>query len=234
MIMLNSNGASIIADALGETGDKQVKQIERACQTFGEAFMQSLLKDVKTAYASGEMLSADGKPRSVGGVFFALLRKRVSDDEWFFIQHGRSRASPSTAHRQPDAAMEWSERLDAAREAHPGAASWVRVSVVGQVDMSAVESLESYMLVTVYSGDHIPPLPKGLPTPTSMVSTFRVGIPLTQWREVERDVRAGEPLIVSGYPMANEKKGTVTVYALKTETPSIKQRKVKKWKARAR
>jgi len=227
--MLNSNGASVIASALGETGEKQVGQIERAYTQMGEAFMQSLIKDVKTVHASGEMLSADGKARSVGGVFFALLRKRVSDDEWFFIQHGRSRSSPSVA-------MDWSERLEAAREAraHPGVASWVRVSVVGQVDVNTIELFDSYVLVTLYGGEHIPPLPKGLPEPASMASTFRVGISLAQWREVERDLRQGEPLIVSGYPMANEKKGTVTVYAIKTETPSIKQRKTKKWKARAR
>ena len=226
--MSNSNGVMDIAQSLGEIGEKQVKQIERAYTLRGEAFMQTLMKDVSKTQADGEMLSADGKPRAPGGVFFALLRQRVSGDEWFFINHGRARSSPSVA-------LEWSERFEAVREAraHPGAASFVRVSVVGQVDVNAIEAFDSYVLVTLYGGEHIPPLPKGLPEPASMVSTFRVGIPLSQWREVERDLRTGEPLIVSGYPMANEKKGTVTVYAIKAETPSLKQKK-SKWKGSAR
>ena len=180
-----------IAQSLGEIGEKQVKQIERAWATLGEASMQTLMKDLSQAQASGEMVTADGQPRSSGGIFFALLRQRVSEDEWFFINHGRARSSPSVA-------MEWSERLEAVREArvHPGVASFVRVSVVGRVDVNAIEAFDSYVLVTLYGGEHIPPLPKGLPEPASMVSTFRVGIPLSLWRDVERDLRNGEPLIV--------------------------------------
>ena len=217
-----------IAKSLGETGEKQVKQIERAYTLRGEAFMQTLMKDVSQAQSNGEILTADGKPRAPGGIFFALLRQRLSEDEWFFINHGRARSAPSIA-------LEWSERLEAVREAqaHPGVASFVRVSVVGRVDVNVIEAFDSYVLVTLYGGEHIPPLPKGLPEAASMVSTFRVGIPLSQWREVERDLRGGEPLIVSGYPMANEKKGTVTVYAIKATTPSLKQKK-SKWKGSAR
>jgi len=219
--------AAEIAAQLGETSEAQQKQVERAWATCGEALMQTLLDEVKDAEANGKMLTTDGKPRTPGGIFFALLRQRVSEDEWFFINHGRIRSAPSIA-------LEWSQRLEVIREARaqPGVASWVRVSVVGRVDTSAIEAFGSYVLVTLYGGEHIPPLPKGLPEPASMVSTFRVGLPLSLWRDVERDLRNGEPLIVSGYPMSNEKKGTITVYAIKATTPSLKQKK-SKWKERA-
>ena len=98
--------AAEIAAQLGETSEAQQKQMERAWATCGEALMQTLLDEVKDA--EGKMLTTDGKPRTRGGIFFALLRQRVSEDEWFFINHGRARSAPSIA-------LEWSQRLEVIR-----------------------------------------------------------------------------------------------------------------------
>ena len=129
--------------------------------------------------------------------------------------------------------MRWDERREAIQEAqvHRGAASWMRLSAVGRVKMDEVEVRDGYVLVTFYGGDHIPPLPKGLPTPPSMATTFKVGIAASQWRSVERLARQGDTLIVSGYPVPNENKERIAVYAIKVTTSSLKQ---SKFKARAR
>ncbi len=56
---------------------------------------------------------------------------------------------------------------------------------------------DGFVLLTIEQ-EEIPPLPKGLPTPPSAATTFLVGVAQSQWRNVERFVKSGEPLIASG------------------------------------
>ena len=123
-----------------------------------------------------------------------------------------------------DVPMAWTRSNCAAQRRTPKAVTSFARMVVGKPTRIAPK--DGFVLVTIEQED-IPPLPKGLPTPPSAATTFLVGVAQSQWRIVERFVKNGEPLIISGYPLPDEKKGRVVVYAGRVDTPSTKKMKNK-------
>lgn len=213
-----------IAVQLGETDFAPRAQIARIVARCGEALANTILQDtLALAQSGGGMMTKDGTQRRTPcGVYFELVRQRVNADEWFFITRGRSRDEG----KRDDVPMAWADRLAAAQEANTqsGEVSFVSMMVVGTPTRIAPK--DGFVLVTIEQED-IPPLPKGLPTPPSAATTFLVGVAQSQWRIVERFVKNGEPLIISGYPLPDEKKGRVVVYAGRVDTPSTKKMKNK-------
>ena len=200
-----------IAAQLAETNSAPRAQIARVVTRRGESFANTLLQETLALERSGGMMTKDG-------VYFELVSQRVDPDEWFFITHGYKRGE----RKRDDTPMDWADRLDAARQARTksGKVSSVLLMVVGTP--IRITPKEDYVLVTIEQGD-IPHLPKGLPKPPSAATTFLVGVAQSQWRIVERFVRGGEPLIASGYPLPDEKKGRVVMYASRVDTPSTKK-----------
>lgn len=212
-----------IAAQLGETDSPPRAQIARIVARCGETLANTLLQETLAVERSGGMMKKDGmQRRSPCGVYFELARQRVDADEWFFITHGRSRG----AGKRDDVPMAWADRIAAAQESNTqsGEVSFVSMIVVGTPTRIAPK--DGFVLVTIEQED-IPPLPKGLPTPPSAATTFLVGVAQSQWRIVERFVKNGEPLIIFGYPLPDEKKGRIVVYAGRVDTPSTKKMKNK-------
>jgi RNA recognition motif-containing protein len=72
--------AEAIAQALGETEKVPVRQIETLVRLCGASFAQAIANEAKERVAAGEVfMTADNtRPRTVGGVFFVLLRPRLA------------------------------------------------------------------------------------------------------------------------------------------------------------
>lgn len=220
--------ASILHDEitrlLGESSSASREQIARVITRCGEPLAREIVEATLALERDGGMMTKDGtRRRTPCGVFFELVRQRVNAEDWFFIGNGRTpNASGSTT------AMPWSDRLAAAQEARAksGEVSAVSMMIVGTP--TRITPKDGFVLVTIEQED-VPPLPKGLPALPS-AATFLVGVAQSQWRMVERYVRDGEPVIATGYPLPDEKKGRVVVYATRVDTPSTKRMRMQKKK----
>ncbi len=68
-----------IAAALGETQKIPLRQLEMLVRLCGTSFAQALLKDAQDVEAAGGMMTKDGaRRRTLGGVFFELVKPRIS------------------------------------------------------------------------------------------------------------------------------------------------------------
>ena len=212
-----------IARLLGESTSASREQIARVITRCGEPLAREIVEATLALERDGGMMTKDGtRRRTPFGVFFELVRQRVSAEDLFFIRNGRTpNASGSTS------AMPWSDRLAAAQEARAksGEVSAVSMMIVGTP--TRITPKDGFVLVAIEQ-EEIPPLPKGLPALPSAVTTFLVGVAQSQWRIVERFVKSGEPLIASGHPLPDETKGRVVVYAMRVDTPSTKRMRMQK------
>jgi len=212
-----------IAAQLGETGAAPREQIARILSRCGEALANTVMQETLAFEGSGGMMTKDGSQRRTPcGVYFELVHQRVESDDWFFITHGYARGEKINK----DAPMAWTDLLSTAQEAltKSGKVSSISMMVVGTP--TRITPRDGYTLVVIEQ-EEIPPLPKGLPMPPSAATSFLVGIAQYQWRAVERFVENGEPLIILGYPLPDENKGRVVVYAERADTPSTKKIKSK-------
>jgi len=67
--------------ALGETERMPRVQISRAITVLGLEVVQAVVTDAQTTEANGGLLRKDGQRRTLGGVFFALLRDRCTPEQ---------------------------------------------------------------------------------------------------------------------------------------------------------
>jgi Phosphorylated adapter RNA export protein, RNA-binding domain len=90
--------AQQIATTLGETEDVPLMHIRRIVQTLGPERALQLLAQAQTAEAQGGLMELDGtRRRTLGGVFFRLVREQTTPAE-------RSRIWPWTKKPKPKAA----------------------------------------------------------------------------------------------------------------------------------
>ena len=73
-------------------------QIKRIVRTIGEERALALLQQALEREQQGGLLLPDGKRRTLGGVFFGLVKEQVSPEEcrqvWFY--QGRAKAAQPT------------------------------------------------------------------------------------------------------------------------------------------
>jgi hypothetical protein len=76
------NTTTAIADQLGETVGGARATIWRTVRTIGPERAQAFVAHAREAEANGGMLIPDGsRKRTLGGIFFYLVRTQVMDDE---------------------------------------------------------------------------------------------------------------------------------------------------------
>ena len=84
--------ADEIAARLGETEEEPIRQIRRAVRLLGEHRVRTIVARALDVEASGGMMRADGsQKRSVGGVFFVLMRDDLGRKDFYRIFKGGQR-----------------------------------------------------------------------------------------------------------------------------------------------
>jgi len=73
--------ATIIMAELGETERIPHVQIRRAIEELGLEVVQATVIEARTTEATGGLLRKDGQRRTLGGVFFQLLRDRCTPEQ---------------------------------------------------------------------------------------------------------------------------------------------------------
>ena len=210
-----------IAAQLGETEAFPLRQIGRAVATLGEERVRAFVAEALAVETRGGLMLTDGsRRRTVGGLFFHLVRQGVTRDE-------RRAIFPHVAggqRRQPaadEAPFTWEDYPAVlAQLGKPGEATTVKLTVVGRPNSVAARG--PVVLVGLRS-EKAPSLPKGLPTPAQPTS-YMLLIARKQWDKVAPSLRQpDDALIVEGYPTLDPRFQGSTVLATRTTTKLLQQ-----------
>jgi len=194
-----------LAQALQEPNRPLLTQVLRV---LGQDRCVAILADTLTCEANGGMLTKDGtRRRTPGGVFFQLVRERVTAQE-------RRRLFPRPAAQegqgQPQkppqalAVLTWDEArslMQTLATAPPGEARTMKLTLIGRPG-----KVETRGQAVVFRMQGKPPgaLPRGLPpVPTQAPLTWNVMVALRQWNRVKDSLAThqDDQLIIEGYPV---------------------------------
>jgi len=232
--------AAQIADQLGETTAGARAQIWRIVRTIGSQRAQAFVAQALEVEAGGGLLLPDGRrKRTLGGVFFHLVRTALSDEErqriwppitWKERKHQRkAQAQPAgataTVPATPLPSFQWADAAPviAAITEHVGAARTVKVTLIGRPGQ-VVE--RQGVIVLGLRSTSTPALPKGLPAPPATPTTYMVFVSQKQWRTVAGALsNPDDALIIEGYPTADPRFAGITVYATNVTTKLLQQAK---------
>jgi hypothetical protein len=210
-----------LAQELGERRPQPVGHICRIVEIMGVDFADELLRETQVVEeAGGIFLEREQRRRTIGGVFFYLVRERLTDEQRRQIfpkekqrpaskrQHGERPAVPSlAAEALPDVIQALTQQY--------GKASTVKITVIGR-PAQVVERGDVVIFGLV--NEKQPALPKGLPAPPAQTK-YLVLIAKKQWSKVAGVVKDAEDvLIIEGFPAFEPRHAGITVYALSVTT----------------
>jgi len=205
---MNDNLISEIAGALAEPNVELVSQI---IAVIGADRAREFLRQALEVEAQGGMMTkAGGRRRTLGGVFFYLVRGNLPAKE-------RRQIWPQDYQKKKPAGPEpltWEEALALIAQVvkETGEAKTVKVTLIGRP--LKVISQKDCVVASLKAGK-IPALPKGLPAvPEGSAITWAVFIANKQWNRVKESMARNDhdQLIVEGYPIVG-KNGVAAVMA---------------------
>jgi hypothetical protein len=195
-------------------------------RVLGPERTHAFVKEALDVDAHGGMLIPDGsRRRTLGGIFFSLVRTQVSDDEAMRINRAwRWHQWKQRQPKQPNAPTAsapptfppfvWEEAASIIAEltAHAGDATTVNVTVIGR-PTHVVE--RQGVLILTFRSTNAPTLPA---TPT----TSMIVMQQKQWNKV-RDAlhQPDDALIVEGYPVHEPRFTGITVYVTNVTTKAV-------------
>jgi len=231
--------ATAIADQLGETHAGACATIWRTVRTLGPERAQAFVAQALDVEANGGMLIPDGsRKRTLGGIFFYLVRTQVSDNEAMQINRAwrwqqwkqRQPAKPKTATAPappplPPFVWDEADSIIADITTNVGEASTVKVTVIGRPNQ--VVERQGVVVVALRS-TKAPTLPKGLPPLPSAPTSYMIFIQQKQWNKVQDAMQQpDDALIVEGYPVHEPRFAGITVYATQITTKALQATKRK-------
>jgi hypothetical protein len=189
-----------------------VALLRQVLRTLGPDRTAAILTDTLQCEAAGGMRTKDGsRRRTPGGVFFQLVKERVTAHERRRLfphprpQQGQRppQRSPTQPQEQP-AALTWAEvqTLTQTLATHPaGEARTMKLTLIGRPG-----KVETRGQAVVFRMQGKPPgaLPRGLPpVPAQAPLTWNVMVALRQWNRVKDSLAANQDdqLIIEGYPL---------------------------------
>ena len=93
-----------------------------------------------------------------------------------------------------------------------GTATTVKITLVGS--FGNYEDRGTCVVGVMQSGDKVPALPKGVPTPPATKTNYVVYIGAKQWKNVAATIADPEDaLIIEGYPQLDTQTSTISVFA---------------------
>ena len=217
-----------IAAQLGETTTGAQQKIRHIVGRLGADTARAFLAQALEVEAGGGMLLPDGsRRRTLGGVFFALVRASLGEADraaLFPPFERRSKApgsAPRNTHHQPRAptpSFAWADRIAAVQalgesreEIHS-----IKVTLIGRPG-TIVEKKD--VVLTAMTSMKAPALPKGLPTPPTTPTTYIVYIARKQWASVAEAMQNPEDaLIVEGWAVYDAELEGIAVFAMQTTT----------------
>ena len=224
-----------IAKTLHEHDSLAVRQIRHIVNVLGLATTETIVAEALRIEEAGGLLVADGtRRRTLGGVFFVVVRQYLNPEQQQSIfrrfvaykpQVQATDQSPLPPVAPAPPSITWHERepLIASLEPTIGKATSVKVTLIGR-PARVSEQAQFTLLTLTYTGP-LPSLPKGIPVPVKVpATTYSVYIGKKQWKQVAEALTNPEDmLIVEGVQILDATTKTIAVFATKTTTKLIQQ-----------
>ncbi|MFW5748446.1 MAG: phosphorylated adapter RNA export RNA-binding domain-containing protein [Chloroflexota bacterium] len=219
-----------IADTLGESERKPLKQIENIVKLCGVLFAQKVLEDTLEIEANGGMMVSTGdRRRTPGGVFFYLARERMDDDvrqEIFFAWRVAAQRRVEQEAQYPE--FEWEERSAIVAGQQDGNSrgkvSEVKISLIGRP--GEVERRQDLVITTMrdeMSDDLV--MPRGVPHPSPLSQEYTVYISSRQWERVEKAIEhPDDELIVEGLAGFDDATNALAVFTTYVTTRRLQKK----------
>ncbi len=225
--------ARAVAVVLDETMPPPIRTITRAVDRLGPARARAVLGQALTVAAQGGLTLPDGRRRTLGGIFFYLVR--TSDDisredkDYIFPRQGGhplraggnstpASATPALVPRPPVAWTDTTFRVLAQQlqQDNSGRATSVKITVMGRPG-AVVEQGQAVALALV--SEKVPDLPKGLPEPPAG-TRYTVFVARKQWATVAEALAADpeDAAIIEGYAALDPRVAGIAVYATSATT----------------
>ena len=200
-----------IAQQLGETQPWPLNQIRRIVQRLGPEAAFAFLHEAHQIEAQGGLMLPDGsRRRTLGGVFFFLVRERVTPED-------RAAIFPSWPKR-PEAPPPPPETLPNLS----GELRTVKLTLLGRP--GPITTSPTGTITTTLQSSNVPALPKGLPAPPRTPTPYTVYIAPKQWAKVAAALSNPEDvLIVEGFPATDPARPGITVFATNVTTKQLQQ-----------
>jgi hypothetical protein len=207
--------AGQIAAQLGETAFAPKRQIQRIVAVLGVAQAQGLLAEALDIEARGGLRLPDGsRRRTPGGVFFQLVKARVSARQrWLLFRRPPPRRTRSLPSGSTEAPLTWATRLPVARAAQQqqGVIDDVKIFLVGR---PGVVVARPNCVITAMASTHGPSLPRGLPAIPETPTTYTVYIAHHHWNRVaEALANPDDALVVEGWAAFDPELEGIAVFA---------------------
>ncbi len=238
-----SDAAPVIAHTLGETRDAILIHTRRLFTRCGSAAVWAMVEEARQIETSGGMLTSDGtRRRTLGGVFFALVKERIGtkprSTRVAELAPGADVPAPAPVVRAPSPTppsspapspaptpITWTDRVALIAPLAAGKASTVKITLIGRPQ--GVKETAQFTVLTLTQTGPMPALPKGIPAPAQIPpTTYAVYIGGKQWRKVADALKdQADVLIIEGTPCYDETTKLITVFATNTTTKLTQQAK---------
>jgi hypothetical protein len=211
-----------IATTLGEADQTPLAELERLVNVLGEERALTMLDEALKVEAEGGMLTDDGtRRRTLGGVFFKLVKSQTTSKERGKIFGARQSAPPVPP-------ITWDESKDISNEAlksPQGEVFVVKITVIGRPGR-IIE--KNNVVITSMQNSKMPNLPKGLPKPPADPTVYVIYMAGKQWEKVKDSIakNSADELIIEGFPMFDKRigqSGAMTIYAQNVTSKLLQQ-----------
>jgi len=225
-----------ITAVLNETMPPPIRLITRAVDRLGPDRARAVLGQALTVEAQGGLTLPDGRRRTLGGVFFYLVRTSDAisreDKDYIFPRQGgrpmRAGGSGPLASAPPApvalAPVAWTDETyrtlaQQLQQDNSGRATTVKISVIGRPG-AAVEQGQAVALAL--TSEKVPDLPKGLPEPPAG-TRYTVFVACKQWAKVAEALAADpeDAAIIEGYAALDPRMDGIAVYATGVTTKRL-------------
>jgi len=229
--------ARAVAAVLDESMPPAIRTITRAVDRLGPDRARAVLGQALTVAGQGGLTLPDGRRRTLGGVFFYLVRtsdaiSREDKDYIFPSQGGRptraggngTLAVPASAAPAP---VVWTDEtfraLARQLQQNPGRATTVKITVIGRPG-AIVEQGQAVALTL--TSEKVPDLPKGMPEPAAG-TRYTVFVARKQWAKVAEALAADaeDTAIIEGYAALDPRVAGIAVYATSATTKRMQAAK---------
>ncbi len=222
-----TEAAQAIAAQLGETEAGTIESIRRIIEVLGMDETHALLAEALKVEAEGGLMVRNGsRRRTLGGVFFYLVKPRLPWGRRSYIWSHQKKARPKKKQQPKKSSgppFEWDDRLAIVPELikEKGEVRTVKVTLIGRPG-KVIE--KETLVLTSMQGGKPPALPAGLPPAPAEPTTYIVFIAKKQWRKVAEALKDPQDvLIIEGYQAFDKRLQTVTVFAQSTTTKALQQ-----------
>lgn len=216
-----------LAAQLGETEDEPLGLLKAVVENCGVDFARQALQDTVEIEAKGGLMIQNGKRRrTVGGVFFFLVRGRLTYQLRTKIFGIPKSTKPKSPPPPAIPAFHWNERVTLIQPLveESGEVSTVKITLIGRP--GKIETRKDLVITTMSHAAKSPTLPKGVPPPPQTPTLYTVYIAAKQWRRVEEAVADPEDqLIIEGTASFDPEIQGVAVFTTNVTSKKLEQKK---------